>query len=318
MSDEERHTISVMCQQECKLREIARFLKRAPSTISRELKRNSDRNGTVYSARVAGEHARGRRKRSKRNTRYQAGDFTLVDSLLREDFSPEQVVGHLKLQNVKVMSHETIYRRIIADKKEGGTLWRHLRCLRKPFRKRYGGYDSRGRLRGKKMIGERPAEAEKRERIGDWEIDTVHGKGKAAIVTIVERRSGFVRIGRLSQATADATLWRTLELMLPEAWKVRTITADNGSEFHMYKKLEEKLRCQVYFATPHHAWERGSNENANGLIRQYLPKGMDLEGVSQRQCELIAWKLNNRPRKRHGYRTPHEVYYGLASVAIQS
>lgn len=168
------------------------------------------------------------------------------------------------------------------------------------------------------MISERPAVVEKRERLGDWEIDTIHGKGKAALVTVVERKSGLVHIGRLNSVGADDTLWRTLELMAPESWRVHTITADNGSEFHMYRQLELKLGCQVYFATPHHAWERGSNENANGLIRQYFPKGKHLENTSQTECEHIAWKLNNRPRKRHGYATPHEVYYGIAPVALQS
>jgi len=216
------------------------------------------------------------------------------------------------------MSHETIYRRIWEDKEAGGSLWRHLRGARKQRRKRYGKKDSRGRLAGKKMINERPAVVDERSRLGDWEIDTVHGCDKACVLTLVERKSRFVLIGKLNRATADQTHSCAVELLLPYRDAVKSITGDNGSEFHSYKLLEEVLGIPFYFATPHHAWERGTNENTNGLIRQYLPKGKSLMSVSQKDCDCIARKLNNRPREVLGYLTPLEVFQKGDSVAIQS
>ena len=148
-----------------------------------------------------------------------------------------------------------------------------------------------------------------RGRIGDWEMDTVHGRGKACVVTVVERKTGLVRIGPIARATKEETLERTVKLLWAERDRVKTITADNGTEFHNYLELESILDAQVYFATPHHAWERGTNENTNGLIRQYLPKGTNLSRLTQRQCDHIAEQLNNRPRLRLGFMTPNEAYY---------
>lgn len=167
------------------------------------------------------------------------------------------------------------------------------------------------------MIASRPASVEMRRHIGHWEIDTVHGKGTACVLTIVERRSGLTRIGALRRATKELTTRRTISLLRGEARPVSTITADNGCEFHDYAKIEAALKIDFYFATPHHAWERGSNENTNGLLRQYLPKGTDLAGLTQAQCNRLAAILNDRPRKRLGYRTPNEVYYLRPVVALQ-
>ena len=139
-----------------------------------------------------------------------------------------------------------------------------------------------------------------------------------SLVTVVERRTGFVRIGRLTRASKDQTLARTVNLLWDERERVKTITADNGCEFHNYKDLEDILETKVYFATPHHAWERGTNENTNGLIRQYLPKGKDLSSVTQADCERVAATLNNRPRKRLAFRSPNEVYNLSGFVALQS
>jgi transposase, IS30 family len=291
--------------------EIARELKRHRSTVYREVARNSAKYDRAYRPFFAVEKCNGRRRRSRRNRRYTPEHFLVIERLLREDFSPEQIVGRLHLEGVQVMSHETIYLHIWADKAQGGTLWRHLRGARKLKRKRYRRHDSRGRLAGKKMIEERPAIVERRTRFGDWEIDTVHGRGKPATVTIVERKSGLVRLGPLPRATVAYTNARTIGLLSSEPYRVRTITSDNGAEFHGYKDIERALGTTVYFATPHHAWERGTNENTNGLLRQYLPKRTCLKDLTQRQCNVIAERLNNRPRLRLGFRTPNEVYYDL-------
>jgi IS30 family transposase len=147
------------------------------------------------------------------------------------------------------------------------------------------------------------------KRIGDWEIDTVHGRGTACVVTVVERKTGLVRRGLIPRATKELMLERTVKLLWAERQRVKTITADNGTEFHNYRELESLLDTQVSFARPHHAWERGTNENTNGLIRQYLPKGTNLGRLTQRQCDRIAEQLNNRPRLRLGFKTPSEAYY---------
>ena len=298
-----------MRQQKLGVTEMAKQLGRHRSTLYREVKRNRSAHDGRYRASHSVEKASGRARCSRRNWRYGPDEFGPVEALIRERFSPEQIVGRRKLEGQGVMSHETIYRWIWTDKRCGGSLWQNLRGARKQRRKRYGRYDSRGRLAGKKPIEQRPAVVESRGRIGDWEIDTMHGRGTACVVTVVERKTGLVRIGPIQRATKEQTLDRTVKLLWAERQRVKTITADNGTEFHNYRELESILATQVYFATPHHAWERGTNENTNGLIRQYLPKGTNLSRLTQQQCDRIAEQLNNRPRLRHGFLTPNEVYY---------
>ena len=181
---------------------------------------------------------------------------------------------------------------------------------RKQLRKRYGAYDSRGRLAGKRPIATRPAGAEHRSRYGHWEGDTVLGESQsgACILTLVERKSGYTVIGKLTRRSGRYVNARAKQLIARQPRPVRTITVDNGTEFHAYKALEAEVAARFYFATPHHAWERGTNENTNGLIRQYLPKRHSMEHLTQAACTRIATKLNRRPRKRLGYRTPEECY----------
>ena len=298
-----------MRRQQFGMAAMAKHLGRHRSTLYRELKRNQSVHDGRYRASHAVEKASGRQRRSRRNWRYGPEAFELIETMLRQRYSPEQIVGRSKLVAQPVMSHETIYRWIWTDKRGGGSLWQNLRGARKQRRKRYGKYDSRGRLAGKRRIEQRPAVVASRERIGDWEIDTMHGRGKACVVTVVERKTGLLRMGPIRRATKELTLQRTVKLLWPERQRVQTITADNGTEFHSYRELESILGTEVYFATPHHAWERGTNENTNGLIRQYLPKGTNLSQLTQQQCDRIAEHLNNRPRLRLGFLTPNEVYY---------
>jgi len=207
-------------------------------------------------------------------------------------------------------SHETIYRYIWQDKASGGTLWTYLRCAQKQRRKRYRAYDSRGRLANKRHISERPPSVESRRFKGHWEIDTVMGKGAPdCIVTIVERKTGFLVIGKLKDRTTKSLNKRTISIMNKQAVAFKTITADNGTEFHQYPHIEKSTGTRFYFATPHHSWERGTNENTNGLIRQFLPKGTSMENLTQQQCDAIAYKLNTRPRKRLGFQTPEEAFH---------
>jgi transposase, IS30 family len=315
LSDEERHTLSILREQGASQGSMGRALGRNPSTISRELKRNRSTHDGCYRYSAAGELYRGRLRRSRRNQHYSQEDFAPVERLIREKLSPAQIVGRANVEGAKIMCHQTIYLWIWADQRGGGTLWRNLRGSRKTKRKRYGQPDSRGRLAGKKLISERPAIVEQRSRLGDLEIDTMHGSDKACILTIVDRKSGLVRIGPLPQATALHTQARAVELLGPLRPHVHTLTSDNGTEFHGYKYIEQKLGAHFYFANPHHAWERGSNENTNGLIRQYLPKRTSLRNLTQRQCDIIAEKLNNRPRLRLGFKTPNEVYHLSSQIA---
>jgi IS30 family transposase len=309
LSTEERYELAAMRRQYVGMAAMAQHLGRHRSTLYREVKRNQSVHDGCYRPSHAVEKASGRQHRSRRNWRYGPVEFGPIEAMIREELSPEQIVGRSQRAGQRVMSHETIYRWIWRDKRCGGTLWMHLRGARKRRRKRYGRYDSRGRLAGKRPIGQRPAVVESRGRIGDWEMDTMHGRGKACLVTVVERKTGLVRIGQIQRATKELTLERTVELLWKERQRVKTITADNGTEFHNYRDLESRLGTRVYFATPHHAWERGTNENTNGLIRQYLPKGTNLSRITQGQCDRIAEQLNNRPRLRLGFQTPNEVYY---------
>jgi len=309
LTAEERYQIAALRQHGRTSPQIAAALRRHPSTIAREVKRNATPYDGAYRPNMAVELSNGRRRRSRRNTRFGPLHFAPVEALLEQHWSPAQIVGRLRRENTPIMSHETIYLHIWRDRQNGGSLWRHLRGAQKRRRKRYARHDSRGRLAGKRMIQERPSIVERRSRYGDWEIDTVHGRGKPCVVTIVERKSGLVRIGPLPRATVEHTNARTIELLSSEPHRVRTLTSDNGAEFHGYKDLERALGTTFYFATPHHAWERGTNENTNGLLRQYLPKGTHLAHLTQWLCHDIAAKLNHRPRRRLGFRTPHEVYF---------
>jgi transposase, IS30 family len=233
-----------------------------------------------------------------------------VQALLREDWSPEQVAGWLRRRGELAISQETIYRYIWADKRRGGTLHPHLRGAHKRFRKRYGHYDSRGRLAGKRPITARPRAAERRTEVGHWEGDTMLGAGQAApcVLSLVERKTGYLVLGKLPRRSSAAVNRRARGLILAQPRAVQTLTVDNGTEFHEYAALERATATRVYFATPHHAWERGTNENTNGLLRQYLPKGQSMAQLTQHDCHRIAAKLNRRPRKRLGYRTPEECY----------
>ena len=307
----ERYALSALRKQGCNQAAIARALGRHRSTISREVRRNSkDRRGRAYRPDLADDYARWRRGRSRRNRRFEATDWALVQTSLKQQWSPEQISGWLRLKGRLSISHETIYRYIWEDRRSGGELYRHLRCSPKQRRKRYGSYDSRGRLAGKRPISERPAGAQNRSRVGHLEADTVIGNlsDKHCVLTLVDRKTGYVMIGKLKARTVDDTNRRAVGLINNAARPTRTITVDNGTEFHGYKAIEAATGSRFYFATPYHSWERGTSENTNGLIRQYLPKRTSMAHITQHACNRIAHKLNTRPRKRLGYRTPEECY----------
>jgi len=305
---EERYTLGLLRQRGLSRAAMARILGRHRSTIGRECTRNGTPRDGAYRPQLADWYAHGRRSRSRRNRRFSAAELQRVRALLEEQWSPEQVAGWLRRHGLLRISHETIYRYIWADKTTGGTLYTHLRGARKQRRKRYGRYDSRGRVAGKRPITARPAEVETRAQVGHWEADTVLGPGRPCILSLVERKTGYVVIGKLRARTTEEVNHRATALIHAQPHRVRTITADNGTEFHGYAAIEQATPARFYFATPHHAWERGTNENTNGLIRQYLPKRHSMAPLTQQDCDRIAATLNRRPRKRLGYRTPEECY----------
>lgn len=309
ISNEERYLIGYLRIKKKSYAEIGRETGRHRSTIKRELVRNKRKSGDWGSQRSI-ERTRTRRSHSRRGSHFTDEQWKIVIFYLEELWSPQQISNHLKKEAIFSISHQTIYRYIAKDRKNGGKLYKFLRHSGKIRRKAYGGKDSRGRLSGKRNIAERPLKVEDRTEVGHYEIDLMHGSGsKHCLLTLVERRTGYTFISKLKNKTAKEVNrgLRRIIRICPDWFK--TITADNGSEFNSYKKIEKKHGVIFYFANPYHSWERGTNENTNGLIRQYLPKRLNLIKTSQKDCDYIAGKLNQRPRKRLGYRTPNEAFY---------
>lgn len=313
LTEHERYTISRLRKTGHSVTEIARIMERHRSTIYRECERNSTqvRNCLTYCPSKAQERRNGRLRRSRRGPHHSEEQYARIVALLQEQWSPEQISGALAEQGEFKISHQTIYRHVRRDWRAGGDLYVELR-RRYKRRKRHYGAERRGRLQGKRMIDERPATIDSRQEVGHWEGDTVMGASwdKHCIVTLVERATGYTLIGKLRNRTAKELNKKVLELIRRSGLPFLSITYDNGTEFHGYAELEAATGATVYFARPHHPWERGTNENTNGLIRQYLRKGESMSGLAQRHCDAIAHRLNTRPRKRYGYRSPKQKLFG--------
>jgi IS30 family transposase len=263
LTQEERYRITAHRMAGNSQAEIARLLQRHPSTIGRELRRSA-----TYRAEKAHSYATARRRRCRRGARFSVEQMARVAALLRRKWSAEQISGTLGRTGELRISVETIYRRIRWDKLAGGSLWRHTRIMSNQRRKRYGAQDSRGVLAGKRHISERPGEVGLRQRIGHWEGDTVMGSDlHHCVLTLVERKSGYAIIKKLKARTKDEVTRAATRATRSHCRRFKTITPGNGTEFHHYALLEERFPVKVYFATPYHSWERGSNENFNGLLR---------------------------------------------------
>ena len=282
------------------------MLERSRSTISRELARNRGKRG--YRPKQAQRLAEERRAMNARTI--DAATWQFVQDKLTQKWSPEQISDFVPI------SPETVYQRVYADKRAGGVLWKHLRC-QKQRKKRYGKTDKRGVIPNRQSIEQRPAIVETRSRIGDWEADTIIGKNhRQAIVSIVERKTGFTLIRKVERKTAEAVSDAMIRLLKPHRANVHTITSDNGREFASHEAISKKLKADFYFAHPYSSWERGSNENTNGLIRQYFPKNRDFTTITQQEIDTTMEQLNNRPRKRLGFLTPNQVFF-KSGVALQ-
>lgn len=314
LTHEERYQIKALLDMECTQTEIADQLGVHKSTISREVRRNRGQRG--YRPKQAHEKALERREH-KAQTSICPETWKRVEEKLQMDWSPEQISGWLKKKQLPSVSPEWIYQYIYADKQASGTLYKHLRCQKKR-RKRYGKYERRGTIPARKSIEERPEVVDLRERLGDWESDTIIGKGhQGAVVTLTERNSRFTLIRKVAQKSAELVAQAMIDLL---SWvqHLETITSDNGKEFAAHQKISKKLLIDFYFSHPYASWERGTNENTNGLIRQYLPKMRDLTTVTAQEEIMIMDRLNLRPRKCLDFRSPFEVFFQHQPVALTS
>jgi transposase, IS30 family len=284
------------------------------STISRELRRNRGDKG--YRPYQADELAYDRRCEAYRS-RISWQTWQQVERLLRQQWSPEQISGRLKLEQQPRVSHESIYLYIYADKRRGGTLHQQLRSQKKQ-RKRYSGYIRRGQIPNRTSIDKRPQIVARKGRFGDWEADTIIGaRHKRGILSAVERKSKLTRLRRLQTKAAAEMKDVSVALLGPLAARVHTITVDNGKEFCEHEQIAAGLQARIYFAHPYASWERGLNENTNGLVRQYFPKKYDFAKITDSELQRVEDLLNNRPRKTLGYRTPNEVFFKQQSVALR-
>jgi IS30 family transposase len=313
LSPNERYLIAQMKRKGFSQSDMARCLGRPRCTISRELKRNRSSHDGAYRYEVAQRYTDVRRRRERRGSQFTKWQWWLVKVKLKRLWSPEQIAERLKLEGKLSISHETIYRWIRRDRKKDGKLYTYCRIMPKYARKGYGVKDSRGRQEGKRHISQRPAEVETRLVVGHWEGDTVMGNDRYhGVVTLVERATGLGIIKKISARTAENVSTVARQAIRRHKDKFTTLTLDNGTEFHNFKQIEAASSVVCYFATPYHAWERGSNENFNGLLRQYLKKGTSMKHLTQEECDRIARQLNTRPRKRLGWKTPQEVYDAAA------
>ena len=312
LTEEDRIEIYAMKQAGKEQNMMAAKLGVHPSTISRELLRNTGLRG--YRPKQAQQKALCRRFTARKAVKMTLETIDYIECKLREQHSPEQIAERMKRNpewHGPAVSHERIYQYIWQDKAGGGLLYKHLRIGgTKQRRKRRNSRDMRGVIKNRVGIEERPNIVERKIRIGDWEGDTVVGKNhQGALVTLVDRKSKLTLIGKVDRYTAEAVEKTIISLMELLPRRSYTLTVDNGKEFASHESVAETLRIKVYFADPYSAWQRGLNENTNGLIRQYVPKGSDVRILTDQQIQHIMDRLNNRPRKSLGFLTPNEVFY---------
>ncbi len=306
----ERYHISTLLKRGWKQKEIAESIGVHPSTISRELQRNRDTFTKEYSYDFAHSRSQSRQCSKAKYTVITSKIETYIKSKLKEDWSPEQIAGRMKRDKDFTVSHETIYRYIYYNKSRGGRLYKHLRHKNKKYHNRSNSYQRRGTIIDRVSIDKRPKIVEKKNRIGDFEIDTVIGRHHiGALVTVVDRKSKYAIIKNVSSKKAEEVTKALIEMLYPLRKITETITSDNGKEFAYHKLVSEALDTSFYFAHPYSSWERGLNEHTNGLIRQYLPKKTDFTKISKEEITTIQDKLNHRPRKVLNYRTPYEVFF---------
>jgi IS30 family transposase len=305
----QRYEISILKKQEFSLSAIADRVGKNKSTISRELKRNSDGRSGQYKADLAQKKCELRHSGKNKDITFTRDMEVFVVLYLKQDYSPEQIVGYANRIGRDCVSTERIYQFVWKDKKNGGTLYKHLRTKGKKYKKRGNLNNGRGQIIGRVDITQRPKVVDEKERFGDLEIDLIIGANhKGALLTINDRATGMLKMRYIESKQAKVIEDNTIELL--EEWMplIHTITSDNGKEFANHIKIAEELNIDYFFAKPYHSWERGANENLNGLVRQYFPKKTNFDLIQKKQVKRAEEILNNRPRKRYNYLTPNEVF----------
>ena len=305
----QRYQIEALIKEGLSKSCIAKNLGVHRSTIYREINRNSIDG--YYKAEYAQIQTRLRYQRKTKNLKITRRYQKYILKHLKQGWSPEQISGRMPIDGLSSLSHETIYRFIYKKIKQGSDLSKYLRHKNRKYKSRKGIYEYRGKIPRAKSIHLRDKAANNKERIGDFEADTIIGKDhKQAIVTLVDRHSKFTLMQMVNSKEAFDVSRAILRLLKPLQAVVKTITSDNGKEFAYFQEIERKLQCQFYFAEPYKSWQRGLNEHTNGLIREYIPKKTKFINISNKQIIEIQNKLNHRPRKVLGYKTPYEVFFG--------
>lgn len=320
LTPEQRYTISVLLKQGQNQSFIAKTINKDKSVVSREIKRNSSEKRSIYHYKTAQKKADFRKQRFHRRRTFTRQKREFVEEHVIKKWSPEQIVGYCKKNGIDMVSHQTIYQHIHDDKALGGTLYKHLRHKlkhrKRPIR------SEQTIINDKTSIEERPYIVDQKERLGDWEVDTIVGKeNKGAILTIVERKTGFLIAEKLEHGRKAKPLARELvRLLLPFKDVVHTITSDNGSEFAEHKYIARMLNAKFYFAHPYSSWERGLNEYTNKLIRQYIPKKEAFHKYNKQDIKLIQYELNKRPRKKLNFNNPKKIFFAslLNNVAFDT
>jgi len=305
----QRYEISILNEQKLSKSIIAERIGKDRSTIYRELKRNSDGRGAQYKAELAQRKCESRHIEKNKKEAFTSTIKAFVIDYLEKDYSPEQIVGYAKRLSKPCVSVERIYQFVWKDKKRGGILYKHLRTKGKKYKKRGNSNSGRGQIIGRVDITQRPKIVDKKERFGDLEIDLIIGANhKGALLTINDRATGMLKMRYLESKESEVIEKNTVELL--EEWIpfIHTITSDNGKEFANHKEISEELNIDFFFAKPYHSWERGANENLNGLVRQYFPKKTNFGLIQNEQVKKVEEILNSRPRKRYGYLKPNEVF----------
>jgi len=316
LTREQRYEIQTYLKMGVKPAEIARQIGKSRSVISRELKRNRDLNGK-YRACYADEMARVRKERLSRPRKLTPQVEAYISEKIRsEQWSPEQIKGHADKNGIPMVSHETIYKIIRINRANGGDLYKNCRHKLKHRTRPVGGKSLV--IKDKRSIDDRPGVVDERSRIGDLEVDTIVGPAnRGAILTIVDRKSGFLFLRKLERGkNADGMAQAMIDVLLPYKSDVQTITSDNGTEFARHTEISQKLGAGFYFAHPYSSWERGCNENTNGLIRQYIVKKQNFDDISELEIKEIQMKINRRPRKKLGYLTPAQVFYRILPEGV--
>lgn len=317
ITQEERYQIYALKKEGLSQTAIAKNLSRDKGTISRELKRNKGLKG--YRPKQAEEKAKDREKRKPKRKRLNEKNTGYIKEKIKQYWSPEQISGRMVLDGFGSISHETIYQYLLEDKKDGGELYKYLRHKNKPYKKRYGSSDKRGEIPNKRSIEDRPSIVEEKNRIGDWEIDLIIGKNhKQALVTVVDRKSKFTLIQKVSSKKSEEVKNALISMMEIVKDNTLTITADNGKEFAKHEAIAKALDSDFYFCHPYSSWERGLNENTNGLIRQFFPKGSEFISITDEQVLAVQNNLNFRPRKTLGFKTPNEIFHATITVNSKS